>query len=661
MAVRDQFEDVCLLRKVHRHNEKKDGLSDAEQEKYRQDADRYRRVVMGMADCDPALFTKDDHAWLSGFNRSVLQQTEAGRRHLRVVDGSEGGKPAPLLMDGRKDTINGAMGATKINVMKLERVSAAMKKPILPLRAYHDKPKKGDSSKVKADQMDADDFRGIVNELLVCEGARVLLTQNLWVEAGLMNGALGHVVGYMWPEGGDPHSDDAELRSPLCVFVEFDDVNLGGRSFFPDDARRKNWVPIFRQKVSSTVQENVYRENYPLQLAWAMTHWKAQGMTLDRVRIHLSERSAAIPGIALVACTRVRHPWDLVFEEDLPAYEHFMRARRTPAFRARKRYELRCEARASRTLRRYGFCEADKWTEREAADARDLLDVLAAVAGRRRKDMERAGRRVDQDTWLWGDVEPDYEGELVKAVERLGAGDAMRKAVLEKVAERLLDRKCVRVTTAVESVHARDLLEGVDVAAAGNLSEEAWLEILRQRADMLESSDSTRNGALRGVARGVASCLVRCGEWADEVEDELPPQVDWLHMSAVKEALGALIPARLHRTLDEDVKKGKDTFGVLPGGASLRMDDWKVNVRGEDALARGSLSEDVLEFFLKVLRHVLRVLEVPVAIASKTVGKEIGVQETPERMHRVFSKWAAVWDRADVRKRKELLFFRCCR
>ena len=78
-------------------------------------------------------------------------------------------------------------------------------------------------------------------------------------------------------------------------------------------------------------------------------------------------------------------------------------------------------------------------------------------------------------------------------------------------------------------------------------------------------------------------------------------------------------------------------------------------MRGEDALARGSLSEEVLEFFLKVLRHVLRVLDVPVAIASKTVGKEIGVQETPERMHKVFSKWAAVWDRADVRKRKELV------
>ena len=137
--------------------------------------------------------------------------------------------------------------------------------------------------------MDADDFRGVENELVVCEGARVLLTQNLWVEAGLMNGALGNVRGYMWPEGGNPYSERPELRTPLCVFVEFDSVNLGvdeagrPRSFFPDDPVRRNWVPIFRQKVSSTVEEHVARENFPLQLAWALTHWKAQGMTLDRV------------------------------------------------------------------------------------------------------------------------------------------------------------------------------------------------------------------------------------------------------------------------------------------------------------------------------------------------------------------------------------------
>ena len=112
------------------------------------------------------------------------------------------------------------------------------------------------------------------------------------------------------------------------MFVEFDSVNMISpdgqrRSFSPDDPKKMNWVPIFRQKESSTIEENVIRQQYPLTLAWALTHWKAQGMTLDRVRVHLSDRIAGVPGIAFVAVTRVRHPWDIVFEEDLPALEHF--------------------------------------------------------------------------------------------------------------------------------------------------------------------------------------------------------------------------------------------------------------------------------------------------------------------------------------------------
>ena len=135
----------------------------------------------------------------------------------------------------------------------------------------------------------------------------------------------------MWPEGGDPHAVDAQGRpnkkrqAPLCVFVEFDDIKLqstDGRplSFFPDDPERKNWVPIWRQKVASNETQDLSREQFPLQLAWALTHWKAQGMTLPKVRVHLSERTAKKPGIGFVAVTRVKHPWDLVFEEDLPDY-----------------------------------------------------------------------------------------------------------------------------------------------------------------------------------------------------------------------------------------------------------------------------------------------------------------------------------------------------
>ena len=114
-------------------------------------------------------------------------------------------------------------------------------------------------------------------------------------------------------------SDKIEQRTPLCVLIEFDSVNLNDpdgqtRSFFPNDPQKKNWVPIFRQPVTSNSEENVVREQYPLTLAWALTHWKAQGMTLDKVRVQLSDRTAGVPGIAFVAVTRVRHPWDIVFE-----------------------------------------------------------------------------------------------------------------------------------------------------------------------------------------------------------------------------------------------------------------------------------------------------------------------------------------------------------
>ena len=93
---------------------------------------------------------------------------------------------APLLMDGRVDSVSGAVGANKINMLKLERLSAATQKPIVVIRAYHDKPNTEEGKKMKPDLIDAEDFRGVENELLLCEGARVLLMQNLCVETGLV-------------------------------------------------------------------------------------------------------------------------------------------------------------------------------------------------------------------------------------------------------------------------------------------------------------------------------------------------------------------------------------------------------------------------------------------------------------------------------------------
>ena len=77
---------------------------------------------------------------------------------------------------------------------------------------------------------------------------------------------------------------------------------------------------------------SVARKQFLLVTSWALTHWKAQGMTLRRARISLGKRAAGISGIGYVAITRVKHPRHLVFEADLPAWECFQEARHTNPF-----------------------------------------------------------------------------------------------------------------------------------------------------------------------------------------------------------------------------------------------------------------------------------------------------------------------------------------
>ena len=142
-------------------------------------------------------------------------------------------------MDGRKKNSKGEDGAEQYNARELRKLAARTGRPIAAIGAYHDRPQ--GASNLRPELILEDDFKGLAACVELCVGARVILTQNRWVEAGLMNGALGVVHGYMWPEGGDPTSEDPTKRSPLCVFVEFDSVNSGTveagreRCFFPDD------------------------------------------------------------------------------------------------------------------------------------------------------------------------------------------------------------------------------------------------------------------------------------------------------------------------------------------------------------------------------------------------------------------------------------------
>jgi len=101
MSMRNELKDVVLLRQVHRYSEESDEVPLERREAYRKDAVEFPKVTRGLADCT---WTFEQWAWLSRRNRSVLEQTEEGRKEVRKFD------DAPLLMDGRQDRVSGEEG-----------------------------------------------------------------------------------------------------------------------------------------------------------------------------------------------------------------------------------------------------------------------------------------------------------------------------------------------------------------------------------------------------------------------------------------------------------------------------------------------------------------------------------------------------------------------
>lgn len=109
-------------------------------------------------------------------------------------------------------------------------------------------------------------------------GAQVMLTKNLDVARGLVNGARGVVVGFESGKHGLPH-----VRF-LCGVTEV--------------LKAERWV------FKSGGGIHLSRQQLPLKLAWAISIHKSQGMTLDCVEISLARVFES--GQAYVALSRAR-------------------------------------------------------------------------------------------------------------------------------------------------------------------------------------------------------------------------------------------------------------------------------------------------------------------------------------------------------------------
>ena len=127
-------------------------------------------------------------------------------------------------------------------------------------------------------------------------------------------------------------------------------------------------------------KHSIKRRQFPLILGWAMTPWKAQGMTLDRAIVRLTQ-AAASPGVAFVALSRVRHPDHLMLEDSFPDMATIMKQSQKEAFQTRQRWERKMRVFFSQTIRAHMtddklYTPEKTWTQEENAVANSLLATV---------------------------------------------------------------------------------------------------------------------------------------------------------------------------------------------------------------------------------------------------------------------------------------------
>ena len=168
--------------------------------------------------------------------------------------------------------------------------------PVAIIKAVHSGP--------NASKASSEDAGGLESIICLAHNARVMLTSNLWVDMGLVNGAMGTVMAICYRSGESPPN------LPIAVTVRFDSYRGPTLSdgTVPITPLRRTW---------SASGGSCSRLQLPLKLAWAVTIHKSQGLTLDKVVIDVGKKEFSA-GLTFVACSRVRRLKDLLFDPPFP-------------------------------------------------------------------------------------------------------------------------------------------------------------------------------------------------------------------------------------------------------------------------------------------------------------------------------------------------------
>jgi ATP-dependent DNA helicase PIF1 len=176
----------------------------------------------------------------------------------------------------------------------------------------------------KVKTLNADKFEGLRQVAELAKGAKVMLTRNLWTEAGLVNGASGVVVDVVFADHNDPLLAPSRSQHPDYVLVDF--PKYSGPPFIQE---LPTVLPIVPMTAFTRNGASGTRTQFPLMLAWEMTVHKAQGLTVDRCCVDIGETvfAAHLEYVALSRCKQFKGIALVDFTFDryskIPTHKHF--------------------------------------------------------------------------------------------------------------------------------------------------------------------------------------------------------------------------------------------------------------------------------------------------------------------------------------------------
>ena len=260
---------------------------------------------------------KDDLAFAQLLNRLRLNEmTEEDKQKLqtRVVDRDTGDYPKDALhlfvenyfVDQHNDTILSQLPGEKIEI------------PCHDIVVTQNIPAKRCQSFIAGLPKEYGKTGQLMKSLTVVEGMIVVHTANVDVEDGLTNGATGVVkhIDFRWMEG---------TNRPSIIWVMFDDPRVGratrekNRKFY-NSSIHPDWTPVFEiQRTFIHNYKTFQRSQFPVTPASGKTVYKAEGATVDRVVVDLSQgvdkngkpRKYIMPHMHYVAFSRVKKLEDL--------------------------------------------------------------------------------------------------------------------------------------------------------------------------------------------------------------------------------------------------------------------------------------------------------------------------------------------------------------